>query len=53
MLAARMSPRELADRTGTTEGHINEMLIGKRKPEMWIVNMLADQAKLLKKASDG
>ena len=53
MMSARMSPRELADRTGTTETHITEMLSGKRKPEAWITTMLAKQAKALKKESDG
>lgn len=53
MMSARMSPRELAQRTGTTEANIQEMLAGKRKPEMWITNMLAKQAKDIKKVTNG
>lgn len=53
LMSARMSPRELAQRTGTTETNIQEMLAGKRKPEMWITNMLAKQAREIKKVTNG
>ena len=47
MLKARMSPRELADRTGGTIENIEAMMKGTRKPEMWIINLLGEQARKL------
>lgn len=47
MLKARMSPRELADRTGGTIENIEAMMKGTRKPEMWVINLLGEQARKL------